>query len=190
MRVIAGEFKGRKLAAPKGPDVRPTADRVKEAIFSMLQPGQDGAVCLDLFAGSGALGIEALSRGASRVYFCDCMPAPLAALRQNLEACGAVNGARAVVFAADWQASLPRIKEKCNIVFIDAPYDMWEHYSKILEKLACERVLEEDARIVIERNVSAGGYLLPAGFERLREKRYGSVGVDLLGYTGPGEGNV
>jgi len=186
MRVIAGEFKGRKLISPKGTDVRPTADRVKEAIFSMVGPELPGSICLDLFAGSGALGIEALSRGASSVFFCDASPSSLDALRQNLETCR-IGGQRAVVIAKGWRAAASILNEKCNLVFIDAPYNMWEHYSQILECLKNESVLEEGALIVIERAARTGSYSLPAGFAIIREKRYGSVGVDLLVYTVRGE---
>ena len=188
MRVIAGEFKGRRLAAPKGTEARPTADRVKEAIFSMVEPELPGSVCLDLFAGSGALGIEALSRGADYVYFCDTAPASLAALKKNLEALS-LSGQRAAVVARDWRACIAGLNKKCNLVFIDAPYNMCEHYSQILEVLAKERALLEDALIVIERKASAGGYPLPEGFEKLREKRYGSVGVDILYFAEIGEEN-
>ena len=188
MRVIAGSFKGRKLDVPKGIGIRPTSDRVKEAIFSMVQPELSDAVCLDLFAGSGALGIEALSRGAARVYFCDVATASLAVLRKNLDTCRA-DGSQAVVLAKDWRNAAVYLKEKCNLVFIDAPYNMCEHYSQILEKLSRGSALEKDAHIVIERDASTGGYLLPEGFERIREKRYGNVGVDLLIYVGIGEEN-
>jgi len=192
MRVIAGEFKGRKLTAPKGKGLRPTADRVKEAIFSMLLPELPDAVCLDLFAGTGALGIEALSRGAGRVYFCEAEPAALEILRKNLDICS-VEGRRAVVIKADWRCAVTNFNEKCNLVFIDAPYGMCEHYSHILETLSEYSVLEEEARIVVERDVFAGGYKLPAGFKMIREKRYGNTGVDLLAYTidvsGDGGGN-
>ena len=188
MRVIAGDFKGRRLTAPKGTDIRPTSDRVKEAIFSMVQADAEHAVCLDLFAGTGALGIEALSRGAKLVYFCDNSPAALEALRENLDACG-LSGARAIVFKTDLQSALrksggrlPPLQEKCNLVFIDAPYEMCEYYSQILIALATEEKLEEGARIIIERDAGKGGYTLPDGFIKIREKRYGSIGVDLLIY--------
>ena len=188
MRVIAGVFKGRKLVSPKGRDVRPTADRVKEAIFSIVQPYLEDAIVLDLFAGSGALGIEALSRGAERVYFCDASPASLAALKQNLEACR-LEDRQAIVLARDWHSAIASIKEKCNLVFIDAPYNMCEHYSQILELLSEKDVLEEGAGIVIERSAPSGSYALPEGFEKAKSKRYGNVGVDLLVYAGIGEEN-
>ena len=186
MRVIAGDFKGRRLLAPKGGGVRPTPERVKEAVFSMLQPYLAGAVCLDLFAGTGALGIEALSRGASRVYFCDSAAESIAVLRQNLDACRVAPG-RAVVLAADWRSAYTNLTEKCNLVFIDAPYGMCVYYSHILETLAAGRALQEGALVVVERDAGKGGYALPEGFEIVRGKRYGSVGVDLIVCAGAGE---
>ena len=188
MRVIAGDFKGRKLVSPKGSFVRPTADRVKEAIFSMIEAELPGAVCFDMFAGSGALGIEALSRGAERVYFCENAGVSIEALKHNLEAC-AVDGRRAVLLTRSWETAAALMNEKCNLVFIDAPYNMCEYYSQILESLAEGHVLEEDALIVIERRNSAGGYVLPGGFSLIREKRYGSVGVDLIAYANTGVDN-
>src|SRR6185436_9956432 len=85
MRVIAGAYKGRRLVAPKGTETRPTSDRVREALFSILGDRVDDARVLDLFAGSGALGIEALSRGAEQATFVDNAPPAIAALRRNLE---------------------------------------------------------------------------------------------------------
>jgi 16S rRNA (guanine966-N2)-methyltransferase len=186
MRVIAGDFKGRKLTAPKGVDLRPTADRVKEAIFSMVQPELPGAVCLDLFAGTGSLGIEALSRGAERAYFCDNEPVSHAALRQNLDACR-LDGRRAVVIKSDWRAAYKHVREKCNLVFIDSPYEMCVYYSQILETLAMQGVPGEGAYVVIERDSGADGYEVPKGYRLLRRKRYGSVGVDLLEYAEIGD---
>ena len=183
MRVIAGSFKGRKIAAPKGDDIRPTTDRVKEAIFSMIQENTEGSVCLDLFAGTGALGIEALSRGAERVYFCDNAPAALESLRRNLDACRA-GAERAVILKADWRNAVFKITEKCNLVFIDAPYEMCEYYPQILTVLSGKEALRQGAYLVIERDAGAGGYALPAGYERIQEKRYGGIGVDLLRYAG------
>src|ERR687889_1762341 len=89
MRVIAGTYGGRRLQAPPGTDTRPTSDRVREALFSILGERVEGARVLDLFAGSGALGIEALSRGAAEATFVDKAPAAIRAVRANLEAVGA-----------------------------------------------------------------------------------------------------
>ena len=184
MRVISGEYRGFKLTGHKNMDLRPTADRVKEAIFSMVQFDITDSVCLDLFAGTGGLGIEALSRGASRVYFCDKNTASIEILNNNLNAC-CVDGKRAVVIKSDWRIACKQIKEKCNLVFIDAPYEMCVYYSQMLETLALQDVLESVATIVLERDSRAGGYDLPSGFTMINEKRYGSVGVDLLVFEKP-----
>jgi len=121
------------------------------------------------------------------VYFCDIAPASLAALKQNLDACG-VDGRRGVVIKADWRAAIQSLREKCNLVFIDAPYDKCEYYPEILNMLLVKGMLEQGAKIIIERYSSAGRYVLPVGFELLREKRYGRIGVDLLVYADAGEG--
>ena len=196
MRVIAGELKGRKLAAPKGAGagnktrcgIRPTADRVKEAIFSMIHRDVEGAVCLDLFAGTGQVGIEALSRGADRVYFCDIDPDSLALLRQNLDICK-IEGRRVTILAMDWRSAVAKLNEKCNLVFVDAPFDMCEYYSQMLEALAKQEALDDEALILIERDAGAGDYVLPTEFEKVRDKRYGDVGVDLLLYIKAGGKN-
>ena len=184
MRVIAGEYRGFKLTGHKNMELRPTADRVKEAIFSMVQFDTADSVCLDLFAGTGGLGIEALSRGASRVYFCDKNPTSIEILNNNLDMCR-IDNRRAIVIKSDWRIACKQIKEKCNLVFIDAPYEMCVYYSQMLETLALQDVLEDVATIVLERDSRAGGYELPAGFEVISEKRYGSVGVDLLVFEKP-----
>ena len=196
MRVIAGELKGHRLAAPKGAGtgnkarhgMRPTADRVKEAIFSMVHPDIEGAVCLDLFAGTGQVGIEALSRGAERVYFCDVDPDSLALLRQNLDTCK-IGGRSITILPMDWRSAVAKLNEKCNLVFIDAPFDMCEYYSQMLEALAKQEALDDEALIIIERDAGAGGYVLPTEFEKVRDKRYGGVGVDLLLYIKAGGKN-
>ena len=188
MRIISGELKGRRLTALKGTGIRPTSDKVKEAIFSMVQPVIENATCLDLFAGAGSLGIEALSRGAARVYFCDIDPASLAALRQNLDECR-VDGRRAIIIAKDWRQAIAGLREKCNLVFIDAPYEMCDYYSQILETLVAQSALTDNAIVVLERDSGASGYALHAQIEKVREKRYGGIGVDLLYYTKAGGEN-
>ena len=123
MRVIAGTHRGRRLVAPAGTGTRPTSDRVREALFSILGP-LDGHVVLDLFAGSGALGIEALSRGATRAVFVERAPAALAALRANLEAVGAEPAVASVV-PGDARGALRaarRSRDTYDLVFLDPPY--------------------------------------------------------------------
>jgi 16S rRNA (guanine966-N2)-methyltransferase len=122
LRVSGGEARGRRLQAPK--NIRPTQGLVKQAIFNMLGPEIPGAVVLDLFAGSGALGIEALSRGAERAVFVDRQPRGLAILRQNLDALGVKE--RATVVRGDvvrWLEASPEQVRAADLVFLDPPYE-------------------------------------------------------------------
>jgi 16S rRNA (guanine(966)-N(2))-methyltransferase RsmD len=121
LRVIAGRYGGRRLQAPAGAATRPTSDRVREALFSILGAHVDGAVVLDLFAGSGALGIEALSRGAARATFVESAPPALRALRGNLTTLGA----DAEVVRADalrWLRAASGGERQYSLVFLDPPY--------------------------------------------------------------------
>ena len=144
MRVVAGEFKGRRLVAPRGRRTRPTADRVREALFSMLGD-VSGARVLDLYAGSGALGIEALSRGADSAVFVERDRAALAALARNLEATGAPGEVR----RQDVARFLARQEGTFDLVFCDPPYDGAPAIAATLAA-ALPEILDEDARIVTE----------------------------------------
>ena len=119
MRVITGTARGRRLKEPQGMDIRPTTDKVKESMFSILQFDIEGRRVLDLFGGTGQLGIEALSRGALEVVFVDKSAAALKLIRENLELCGLSDQAR--VRNGDSLAYL-RSGEKFDLVFLDPPY--------------------------------------------------------------------
>lgn len=121
MRIIAGRWGGRRLRVPRGGRVRPTADRVREAWMSALQPDVEGATVADLFAGSGALGLEALSRGARRVTFVEKSPASLAALRANIAALGAERDAR--ITREDAFAFVRGVERPYDLALADPPYD-------------------------------------------------------------------
>jgi 16S rRNA (guanine(966)-N(2))-methyltransferase RsmD len=122
LRVSGGEARGRRLKAPK--NIRPTQGLVKQAIFNMVGPDIEGAEVLDLFAGSGALGIEALSRGAAAVTFVDRQPRGLAILRQNLDALGLKEHARVVRGdVVHWLEASPDAVKAARIVFLDPPYE-------------------------------------------------------------------
>lgn len=151
LRVIAGEFGGRRIAAPPGRGTRPTADRVREALFSMVGP-VDGLDVLDLFAGSGALGIEALSRGAATATFVETDHKAQGVIRQNLAVLGLNDRARVV--AADWRQALIREGEAGStfgLCLIDPPYTL---LLKIFSELGplLGPVLAPGARIVLERS--------------------------------------
>jgi 16S rRNA (guanine966-N2)-methyltransferase len=172
MRVIAGRFGGRRLAAPGGRDTRPTADRVREALFSTLGP-LDGATVLDVFAGSGALAIEALSRGAARAVLVERDPRAAAVIRSNLAALGLGDDeARVVVRAA--RAALRDARtsgETYDLVFLDPPYRSAATLGRELSE-ALEGLLAPGARVVSESDRRAPLELsLPLGHER----RYGDT---------------
>lgn len=118
MRIVAGRYRGRKLTPPSDDSVRPTTDRIKETVFNILQWDVEGARVLDLFAGSGALGIECLSRGAAEVVFADKSPASVALIRQNLKG---IEGSYRVI-TADFTGVLRSGEDKFDLIFIDPPY--------------------------------------------------------------------
>ena len=120
MRVIAGKAKGMQLKTPDGMLTRPTADRVKEALFSILNFDLPGTKVLDLFAGTGQLGIEALSRGADHAVFVDEREAACALVKENLKKTGLMQ--QAEVYRCDYQNYLRNCKTKYNIIFLDPPY--------------------------------------------------------------------
>ncbi len=122
MRVITGTARGRRLRTLEGNDVRPTTDRVKEAVFSVIQFDIEGRRMLDLFAGSGQMGIEALSRGAAEAVFVDSSPHSVAVVRENLRACG-LNGAAVVVQGDALSYLVPRAgRQEFDYAFLDPPY--------------------------------------------------------------------
>ena len=145
VRVVAGEFKGRRLHARAGRGTRPTADRVREALFSMLGD-VGGARVLDLYAGSGALGIEALSRGAASAVFVERDARAVAAIERNLDAVGVEADGRAARTSC---ASSPRPEGPFDLVFCDPPYDSASRWPR-RSRSACRRSPAEDARIVTE----------------------------------------
>jgi 16S rRNA (guanine966-N2)-methyltransferase len=168
LRVVAGSFKGRRLVAPRGARTRPTADRVREALFSML--GEvGGARVLDLYAGSGALGIEALSRGAESATFVDRDPRAVAAIERNL----ASLGLEARVARQDVLRFLARTDGAFDLVFCDPPYDSATRLAgPLAERLPA--LIAEDARIVTESD-KRNPLVLP--FPLLVERTYGDTRI-------------
>lgn len=153
MRIIAGTFRSRPLQAPAGLATRPTSDRLRETVFNVLAPRIAGARFLDLYAGSGAVGLEALSRGAGHVVFVERAPTALKVLRANLERLGVKDGfdveARAVSEYLRRAASGPR---GFALVFLDPPYDAAEEYQRTLTALgdAAAAVLSAGALVIAE----------------------------------------
>jgi 16S rRNA (guanine966-N2)-methyltransferase len=168
VRVIAGDFKGRRLRTARGTRTRPTGDRVREALFSMLGD-VSGARVLDLYAGSGALGIEALSRGAESAVFVERDERALAALRQNLEAVGAESEVR----RQDVVRFLARPEGTYDLVFCDPPYDDAPRVAAPLSE-ALPALARENARIVTESD-KRNPLLLPQPL--VVERSYGDTRI-------------
>jgi 16S rRNA (guanine966-N2)-methyltransferase len=177
MRVISGKFRGRILKGPEGLEMRPTGDRLKESLFNILGPGIDGATMLDVFGGTGAIGIEAISRGASEVVFIESSDTSVRLIRKNLKICGIGNGYRIIeqdVFAA--LRALARQGYKANVVFFDPPYD-FKPYADLLGIVFQRGLLLQPARVMIEHHRKA---ILPesgGGYRRSRIVRQGDHGL-------------
>ncbi|HEY1499896.1 MAG TPA: 16S rRNA (guanine(966)-N(2))-methyltransferase RsmD [Acidobacteriaceae bacterium] len=153
MRVIAGQYRSRVLQAPQGLDTRPTSDRLRETLFNVLAPQIEGAIFLDLYAGSGAVGIEALSRGAQEAIFVEQADTALRAIRTNLSRLG-IQG-RYALESRSTAAGLRRLVEArrhANLVFLDPPYAADHEYALALELLGteCGVLLAPGALVVAE----------------------------------------
>jgi 16S rRNA (guanine966-N2)-methyltransferase len=150
--VISGTYGSRSLGAPRGVATRPTSDRLRETLFNVLAPVIEGAVFADLFAGSGAVGIEALSRGARLVYFVDQAPPAVSAIRANLASLGITAGFR--IEASKITTALPRIAahDRCDIIFLDPPYAAADDYTNTLASLgkAADSLLAPEGIVVAE----------------------------------------
>lgn len=171
MRVIAGTARSLRLKTPEGMDTRPTTDRIKETLFNMLQPYLADAVFVDLFAGSGAIGIEALSRGARHAYFAENEKRALACIRDNLQFTHLAN--HGTILQTDAVSALYSIHEKeADIVFMDPPYDCG-HEERVLQALSDLPYVTKQTLIVIETSLKTDlSYLDTWGFFLKKEKIY------------------
>lgn len=153
MRVIAGKYKSRQLVAPPGIETRPTSDRLRETLFNVVAPGIEDSVWLDLFAGSGAIGIEALSRGARGVYFVESSSAAARTIRKNLHTLEIDEGAE--VIERDVAASLRMFDSQgitCDFIFLDPPYRKMGDYEQVLEFLSQSRLLNPGSQVIAEHD--------------------------------------
>jgi 16S rRNA (guanine966-N2)-methyltransferase len=178
MRIVAGAARGRRLVVPPGDAVRPTADRVREALFASLAPLLPGASVLDAFAGSGALGLEARSRGAARVTFIERERRALGALRRNIDAVGldgvTVLAADAVRTLRDTARSGGLTGSPFDVVLLDPPYALAEDVlSGLLDDLVA--LLAPEATVVVERSADAPEPRWPTPLLPAAPRRYGST---------------
>lgn len=171
MRVIAGIARSLPLKTPEGLDTRPTSDRIKETLFNMLQSYVSNAVFVDLFSGSGGIGIEALSRGGRKTYFVENSPKALMCIEDNLVFTKFSD--RAIVLKQDAVAALHNIYEKeVDIIFMDPPYDA-QHEKRVLSVLAGMKYVTEDTLIIVEASLNTDfSYLESFGFTVVKEKIY------------------
>ncbi len=172
MRVISGKAKGVVLKAPDGMQTRPTADRVKEALFSILQFDLPGTKVLDLFGGTGQLGIEAISRGAKSAVFVDAGDAPCRLIKENLRRAKMEGEGR--VIRADYLQFLSQSRENFDIIFLDPPYAE-VFLENAIKKISEIDILQSGGIIVAERPVEKTLNLEISGFSRSKDYKYGKT---------------
>lgn len=173
MRIIGGKYRSRILSEFAGEDVRPTSDRVKESLFNILSLKLYGARVLDLFSGSGALGLESLSRGAKEVVFNDFSKDSITILKKNLAALKIpVNGEEAKVSQYDFAACLDCVRGNFDLIFIDPPY-RFEYGKTALIKIAQRGLLSENGIAVYERDRPFEDEI--EGLEKYDERKYGKT---------------
>ncbi len=177
MRIIAGDARGRRLFAPAGTDTRPTADRVRESLFNVIARSVPDARVLDLFAGSGALALEALSRGAAFAHLNDPSRAAVQAIRRNVEQVGWQD--RTLITSRDWRGALASCAQPFDLVFLDPPYRMREAYAQVACELRARGLLSKDALITMERSAK-DALALTDDFEVYDERRYGDTAIALV----------
>ncbi len=177
MRVISGSARGKKLCTLEGRDIRPTLDRVKESIFNMIAFDLPGAMVLDLFCGSGALGIEALSRGADHATFVDSNSPSLSVTKKNLD--DTRLDSRSSCVLSDSLQFLETTAEQFDIIFIDPPYES-ALYQDVLDSILSRKLLKPDGQVVVELDKEMTPPFSCDGFSEKREKTYGRVKILIM----------
>ena len=183
MRIIAGTLKGRRLVTPKGASLRPTSDRVKESMFNILGAKVDGGVVLDLFAGTGNLGIEALSRGAKRVVFIENSREALMVIRRNLQECRMQE--QSEVLPKDVDRAIGQLQakgERFDLIFMDPPYEKGL-IKRTLNRLKTEKVYHNDSVLVVEHTRREPLPELLGSWNLIRQRR---IGDTVLSFLTPG----
>ena len=181
MRIISGEAKGRTLFAPPGVETRPTSDKLRGSLFNILGARVAGARVLDLFGGTGALALEALSRGAAFAVVSDVSRQAVQAIERNARNVLKDGfGARIRILRADYRGAIAALPAgEYDLVFLDPPYRMVDAYGDALARLAAAGCLSADCTAVLERLKTAEA-ALPEGFERVDTRCYGETAVDFV----------
>jgi 16S rRNA (guanine966-N2)-methyltransferase len=187
MRIIAGKFRSRRLASLKGDEIRPTSDRLRETLFNVLTSGNpsalEGSVWLDLFAGTGAVGIEALSRGAAMVYFVESSKDAVELIRRNLQSLGVGGNSQLLQQKAERAISaLARQQLRLDFIYVDPPYAMGESYRTTLQALG-NTALTEEALIIAEHERKNDLSEKFGALQRLRKLEQGDAALSLYRRT-------
>ena len=175
MKITSGEFKYRNIEVPR--DIRPTTEKVREAIFSMIRDWIPDAVVLDLFAGSGALGLEALSRGAAKCYFNEKNRANFKILLGNIANCKAEE--LSVPINRDYQTCLAGMTETVDVVIMDPPYAELGYYEDCFGLLQDNEIVEKGSVVIAEHLYANPLEESYGNLVRIKEKKYGTIGVDV-----------
>ena len=177
LRIVAGNWRSRLLDIADAPGLRPTSERIRETLFNWLAPYIEGASCLDLFAGTGALGLEALSRGAAGTVFVEKSEVAARVLKSNVEMLGAKGATVCEADAFEYLRQAPL--RSFDIVFLDPPFaaDMLEDLCRLIDE---RQVLAAGARVYLENDVATDEAVLPAGWELLKSRVAGQVRYALV----------
>lgn len=180
MRVISGDKKGHRLKAPKGLDVRPTEDKIKESIFNILSPLKDGSIVLDLFAGSGSVGIEFLSRGVKKVYFVDVKQNSIDIIRENLRHTNLEN--ESIVLKMEAGSALKKFSKdnlKFDYIYLDPPFKNHELLYKVINFISKYDLIEYNGLLLIEHEKELDLELNISSFYRYDCRHYGNKSISL-----------
>lgn len=175
MRIIAGKHKGRQIKPVTGLKTRPTGDKIKEAIFHQIGPFFDGGYCLDLFAGSGSLGIEAMSRGMDHVVFIDKSQEAVRTIRKNIELLQMENECE--IYRNDAFRALQKLEEKemqFDLILLDPPYDLID-YNELIKTIEQTNIVKDDCIIYIEHRPNENIEFNRNQFKVLKEKNYNAT---------------
>ncbi len=178
MRVVAGTARGTRLKAPKGMQIRPTADRVKEALFSILGPRVPGAYFIDFYAGSGAIGIEALSRGADFCVFVDNQRESIKLINDNLTKTHLADLAKVIysdVFKSVERLALEGVK--ADLLFLDPPYNL-EDPRPLIKSIFTSGLLNDQGLVIVEH--AASNWAWAESYLNVRQKSYGDSGLTFI----------
>lgn len=179
MRIISGNRRGLKLIAPKGLDTRPTEDRVKESVFNILGQNFFDVTALDLFCGSGANGIEFLSRGADKVYFVDKSREAIACVKKNLDK--AKLNDQAIVMEDHLNQALKKLDVKFDYIYMDPPFERRDLYKKAFKLLRENKILKPDGKLIVEYNTDKP-LIIGEGFVEIKNKKYGNTSISICGW--------